>query len=219
LDGTISHQFGRDIPDNSGFFIKNNQLFGSRYTKPELPIFAYNLTNNDSIHYFGSQDRRLTKINQNSPRVFHLFPFKNEIIAVSENEPVIERFDLQGNKTEEIYCPEYFEEYIQHKIKKEEIEKSLSKMTGTASFISNAKLSGKELYLLVIGYDSAKNKVTSKQIFNFTISDSEIKLTRIINLNNEGDHAWYMSFEVFNDKILAFDGLSYQLHEFSLPTQ
>tara|TARA_A100000171_G_scaffold17924_1_gene16441 strand:- start:280 stop:1287 length:1008 start_codon:yes stop_codon:yes gene_type:complete len=214
LDGTISHQFGRDIPSNGGFFIKNNKLYGSKYDKSTPPLFSYSLTDENSIHYFGSHNRRLTEINHDRPRVFRLFPYKNEIIAVSENEPVIERFDFAGNKTEEIYYPEYFEEFIEHSIKR---EKSSPQMRGTAGFVIDASLHGSELYILLVGFDSTKNKVTSRQIFNFTISDSKIELSRIIELNNGKDDTWYMSFTIVRNKILAFDGVTYELHEFDLP--
>jgi len=214
LDGSISHQFGRDIPDNSGFFIQNDQLFGSRYTKPELPIFAYNLTNNDSTQYFGSQNRKLTVINYDRPRVFHLFPFKNNIVAVSKNEPVIERFDLEGNKTEELYYPEYFEAYI---LNAKEREKTLANMRPTFSFVSDATLLGNELYILTVGFDESKAVTTSNHIFNFSIEDSKITLSRIIELQNGGEDIWYLSFEVFEHKIVAFESRSYELHEFNLP--
>ena len=214
LDGTISHQFGREIPNNGGFFIKDNKLYGSKYDKSTPPLFSYSLTSKDSIHYFGYQNRRLTTINHDRPRVFFLFPFKNQIIAVSENEPVIERFDSEGNKTEELYYPEYFENYIEQA---KERERSETKMRGTATFMSDATLSGNELYILTIGYNKTKAKSTLNHIFNFTISDSNISLSRIIELNNGKDDTWYMSFTIVRDKILAFDGVTYELHEFYLP--
>lgn len=214
LDGTISHQFGKDIPDNAGFFFKSDKLYGSKYDKSTLPLFSYSLTDEDSTHFFGSQNRRLTTINHDSPRVFHLFSFNENIIAVSENEPVIERFDLEGEKIEELYYPEYFEHYIE---KAKERERNETKMRGTATFMSAAKLKENDLYILTVYYNKDLDKITSKHLFNFTIGDSDISLSRIIELNNGIENSWYMSFEIIQDKILAFDGISYELHEFSLP--
>lgn len=214
MDGTISHQFGEDIPSNSGFFVKNDKLYGSQYTRSNLPLFSYSLTNNDSIQYFGSQNRKLTTINHDRARDFHLFSFKNEIVAASINEPVIERFDLEGNKIDELYFPEYFEEYIQYATEK---EKSSSTMRPTFSFNSDVILSGNKLYILTVGYNKAMAKVTSNLIFNFTIENSEILLSRIIELNNNSTDAWYTSFAIFNNRILAFDAIAYELHEFNMP--
>jgi hypothetical protein len=214
LDGTISHQFGKEMPSSGGFFIKDDKLYGSQYDKSTLPLFSYSLTGEDSTHFFGSQNRRLTTINHGRPRVFFLFPYKNQIIAVSENEPVIERFDLEGNRIEELYYPEYFEKNIEQA---KERERNETKMRGTATFMSDATLSGDELYILAIGYNKTIDKVTSKRIFNFTIDDSQTSLSRIIELNSGKDDAWYMSFAIVKDTILAFDGIGYELHEFNLP--
>ena len=214
LDGTISHQFGKEMPSSGGFFIKNNKLYGSKYDKSTPPLFSYSLTGEDSIHYFGSQNRRLTVINHDRPRVFRLFPYKNEIITVSENEPVIERFDLEGNMIEELYYPEYFEKNIEQA---KERERNEAKMRGTTTFMSDASLLGNELYILAVGYNKTTAKVSSKHIFNFTIDDSHISLSRIIELNNSDHDTWYMSFTIVRNKILAFDGMAYELHEFSLP--
>jgi len=214
LDGTISHQFGKEIPSSGQFFIKDEKLYGSQYDKSTPPLFSYSLTGEDSTHFFGSQNRRLTAINHDRARVFFLFPFKNQIIAVSKNEPVIERFDLEGNRIEELYYPEYFEKNIEQA---KERERNEPKMRGTASFMSDATLLGDNLYILAIGYNKTTAKVTSKHLYNFTIDDSQISLSRIIELNNGDDDTWYMSFAIVKDKILAFDGVTYELHEFSLP--
>ena len=210
-DGSFSYQTERLMPQNGNFIIHNSTLIGSRYDESNLPIFSYNLKDTLPIKYFGTHVRQLNGINVQKPRNFNLEQWKNKIIAVCETDPVVETYDFEGRLLGSLDLKnlEYFKDYIK-KIKVDQ-EKNQS---GVYSFLYHPVISNNKLYISIVGYNRKRKREESNHILVCDLTDNQIVPLELFELNNEGVDAWYDSFSIINNKIIAFDGLSYELHEY-----
>ena len=216
LTGGYIGQIKGVIPHNGRFIINDSAYFGSLRDTSKGPIFKADL-NGDLIKRFGTQERVLNNVNQNMPRTFFLEMWQDQILAIGKNDPIIERYSINGELIDrfDYLNLKHFDTlipYLENEQKKSFMETG---MGGDISFFVNSYLYDNRLFILLSGWDKSKNNATCNQILVLDVGKEKITPIKILKLENDnGNEPWYFSFCVTDNRLIAYDNFSYEIHEF-----
>lgn len=217
MDGKHVGNIKGPIPYPGRFIIQDSTYFGSLLdNENELPIFKANI-NGHILSRFGTNKRIVNDLNVGASKTYFLEKFNNQIIAICENDPTIERYSISGQLIESFNYSDLTDlnSYINFsKRDQKEILKEKG-LYGIYSFCMNSYLTNNNLYILILAYDELTKETICNQILVFKVTENKIMPSRLFKLTNDnGNNSWYSSFCIFKDKIVAYDALSYELHEF-----
>lgn len=217
LDGGYIGNISGLMPYLGRFIIQDSIYFGTSLdSKDGLPIFKAH-TNGQVLKYFGTNQRILDELNQDAPKTYYLEKYNNQIIAICENDPVIERYSMNGQLIDsfDYSTLDNIESYINNSTIEQKKELKETGLRGIYSFCMNSYISNDKLFLLIAGYNNLSKKNTCNQILVFDVNEKRMNPTNLYKLaNDNGNDAWYSSFCILNNRIVAYDALTYELHEF-----
>lgn len=214
--GNFKRDFKQAVPHSGAFVIKNGHLIGGKkYGKDLPPLFSVDLDDTLSIKRFGSHERSLKGLNEDAAQTFHVVQWKDEFITIAESDLLIQKYNANNQVNVSLNLTEF--DFFQDGIRNsKEDEKNRTGSKGVTGFMQHPMIVDNKLYLLAYSHNTTKQLTENVHLLVFILSNDAITPTEIIRLNNEDNHSWYASFTIFDDKILAFDALSYELHQFQL---
>ena len=83
------------IPERGRFIINDSVYFGSTSTNDKPPIFKAHISGK-LIKRFGNNQRVLNDVNKNMSKNYFLETWKDQIIAICDSDPVIEKYSYNG---------------------------------------------------------------------------------------------------------------------------
>ncbi len=203
------------MPYRGDFVVVDSLLYGSTFDLSYPPLFISKFVGHEKFtKFYGSHIRMAEGVNLKRERNFMISKWEDQIIAIGENDPVIERYDLNGRLSNilDLSHLSYFEDYLRSIKEKQKTDKK-----GIASFIVGSEIKDNMLYLLLAGFNAKDVKDESNHILVCEINEDEVKPLELLKLaTDNGNEAWYYSFTVLGNKLVAFDAFSYELHEFEL---
>lgn len=135
----------------------------------------------------------------------HLFKYKSFILSVSNNMPIIEKYDLSG-RILDVY------DYSRVPVIQQTINHVENEKMGENTYfkmVPDAYLDNEKLYLLIT---SRKNdRVSSNHILEITVND-KMKITAIYILGN----GWYNSICISKNQLWTFNVLNGNLSKYTL---
>lgn len=178
------------------FFFRKGRLFLSSVSDSNS-IFSFDINTLSSEHFgdlFLFTNPTQTRIRNSR----HLFGTENYILAVSDNMPIVEKYDYSGNKLETL-------NYSRIPLVRKRIEEIRSKIQTPNSYgnlLHDAYLEKNKLYLLLY---TNKEKISCNDVMVIDLSKQKMYCKEIINLG----YGWYNSICISNDILYAFgkDGL------------
>lgn len=185
----------------------NHLAITKRFSKYKDKIYISNVSsNNSSIVSFDSQDRMipfgvLHKYNTPKETIIknekHILTYKDKIISISDNVPIIEMYDAKGVLITEFDYGNVnlIKEFITFTNKQESSENSYFVL------VSDAYIFSDNLYLMVLSLEN--NKVKSNKILEIKINEKAFKINRILNLGDD----WYQSICITNNQLIASNGI------------
>ena len=171
---------------------------------------------------FGTHKRVLRNVNQHASKKysFLLEQWQNQILAISESDPVIERYNFNGELINSLKLSklDFLQSRIKHSTNEQRKKSRKKEMVGITGFFPYSCLQGDKLYLLVYGLDESRNKPTSHHILVLEVTQKDLRPIKIFNLiKDKGKNPWYYSFSIVDKKLIAFDAYTYEIHEYRLP--
>lgn len=204
------------VPSLGRFIVNDSVYFGSS-DDIKAPIFEAHL-NGELVKRFGNNNRVLNNVNENMPRKFFLETWKNQIIAICDSDPVIERYSFNGELIDSFNYSnlKYFNSFIPY-VKGKQEKEIKSGLKGITSFCLRSYMKEGRLYLLLGGFDKSKNKEKANHILVLDVVKEKITPVKMLELRNDnGSDSWYYAFCVVDDKLIAYDCYAYEIQEFSI---
>jgi hypothetical protein len=207
IDGfikTVPLKRGIQLQTTSRFSYLNNTFYLSSVTK-ENSIVAYDFVS-DSIKHLGIINQFANEEYNYYRNERHIFIVEGRyIIAVSHTNPVIEKYDINGNLLEQFSYKDILP--VQKRIKF--IENQQSEINSVYELISDAYIESDKIYLILISNEG--NAVSSNRILKIDFRD-KMKAAQLYNL----DEGWFSSICITKEHLWAFDGKGGSLVMFSL---
>lgn len=207
------------VPHSGRFIVEDSIYYGSPMGDDSGPPIFKATIDGRVLKRFGTNTRLMNNINKDAFRKFFLERWNEQIIAICENDPVIERYSLNGNFIGmlDLSKIKYFNNlfpYFENMQKKE--RKDLG-FAGIISLVLKTYLENNRLFLLMGGYDKSTDKQTCNHILILEIGKEDITPIKILKLNGgTSNDSWYYSFCVVDNKIIAYDAFTYEIHEFEI---
>jgi len=218
LTGKYINNIKGIIPFKGRFIINDSMYFGSSLSRDSPPIFKAYL-NGELVQRFGNVNRILNNINTKRLKNYFLESWKDQIIAIVDSDPVIERYTIDGKlvSTYDYSNIDYIASYINLTKLEDKKNRAAGELIGTHMFCLNSYIQGDKLFLLLAGRDKQNNKQEMNRILMLDVGKEKIVPIKILELkNNNGKQVGYYSFCVSGDKLIAYDCYSYEIHEFSI---
>lgn len=174
------------------FVYKNNIIYLTSLSNSNS-IASYDI-NNGVIKHFGKSvefgTAKQTKIRNKR----HLFSFKNFLIAVSDNMPIVEKYDLAGNLLESFDYSDVQEvDHVLNYFKKEKEEQN-----SYYQLVTDAYLNNNNLYILLLTVKN--NTVFSNTVLTIDVN-TRIHIKKIGNIGK----GWFSSICIEDDSMWAFN--------------
>ena len=190
----------------TNFGLSGNRAIVTDFQPPHslafVDLYTGEVTNFGQMFEFGSP----VKNKHRNHRHIHVQnPF---IYAISKNQPIIERYDLQGNLVD-IYDYSNIEEVTQRLAF---IKQQPDEERSVFSLVEKSYLRDNKLYLLLITVDD-NDRPQSNKILEIDVSRT-MRATRILELKKGG---WIRSFCVLSDAIWVFQPRNTVLIKYELP--
>ena len=200
------------IPRFGSFIVNDSVYFGSK-DDYNNPLFMASLEGK-MIKEFGNNNRTVENVNQNMPKNYLLEKWQNQLVAICESDPVIERYTMDGELLDlyDYSNLKYWEPVIAF-IEKKQKEDLIAGIKGTSMFCLDSYINVDKLYLLIIGYDKTNNMTEANRILILSLTKDKIVPEKILSLDNE---AWYYAICVAGNKLIAFDNIACEIHEYRL---
>ena len=182
----------------------------------KLPISVFN-KQGELINNFGQEiiiegSSQVQKYTVNDRHLF--ITENNRLVAVSLFQPIIEIYNTLG----ELLIEKHFDNQIVNSRLEYANEKQKSNPQTTVQLFSNAYFYKNKLFIMALDHINTNVKVTSNKIIVFDITERQIKINKIIELNSsESNLGFFTAFCVFdNNQLLAYDHLTGSFRFFKL---
>jgi hypothetical protein len=214
-----NNKFVGDIPFkigmlDHGYLILKDSIYSS-FMKDEFPISIMDMSG-VKIKSFGSRNHVL-KLNQGFPRVFMFEYLKktNEILAICESEPVIEKYSKDG-KLIKVYNFSNYEPFHESIIADDQLRKEPRDANATFGFIQDTFIDDDYLYLLIYSYNKEKKCDSSNTIMILRMTQNDIIPIKNLILNPNED-SWFTAFTIYSNKLIAYNSVNSEINEYDLP--
>lgn len=219
LGGRYIRNINGLVPHSGRFIVKDSIYYGSTMRNDSAPpIFKAHL-NGSILKRFGTNSRLINNINKDAPRKFFLEKWQDQIIAICENDPAIERYSFDGEFLSSFDFSKIKHFYSLFPYIEEKEKKDLNNFgfKGVTSIVYKSYLVNNWLFLLMTGYDRFADKPTCQHILILEVEKEKITPVKMLELNNDtGDDTWYISFCVIGNRLIAYDANTYEIHEFKI---
>ncbi|MBW6537077.1 MAG: hypothetical protein K0B11_18865 [Mariniphaga sp.] len=207
------------VPFSSHFIVVDSVYYGSPMEPDNTPPIFKARINGKVLKRFGTNTRLINDINTNAPRKFFLEKWHDQIIAICESDPIIERYSFDGEFTDSFDFSEikHFNSLFPYIKDKEKKDLKNIGIRGVTSIVFKSYLENNKLFLLLMGYDKSVDKPTCHHILMLKVGKEKITPIKMLELNNNsGNRSWYYSFCVIENRLIAYDAFSYEIHEFKI---
>lgn len=136
----------------------------------------------------------------------HIVKYKNNIIAISDNQPTIEMYDINGNLLSKFNYGNV--DVVSKTI--DFINQQPKETDGYYMLISDVNIYSNKLYLIII--TNAKKDVKSNKVIEIDIENTNFKISRILDLGK----GWFTTFCVTENNLISFDAKNGNLVKFKL---
>lgn len=216
--GKYIKSYNQLLPTSGEFVIdKNFNFYGSRleFNLTTPPMYTYAIGDSSSLKHFGSHKRVVPEFNSQMPRHFFLSQYRDKIIAICENDPVVEiyNFNLDLISSFNYSNLSHLNNYMGSQIEKQKIDNKM-----VANIVTASAIDKNNLYILVPNYDKTEDKVVNNLLLRFDLKEKYLKPNGLFELGNSStkEDGFYYSFDVNNNVIFAFDAKSYEVHKYNL---
>ena len=186
------------------FFLKEGNLY---LTSPsEQNGFVSVKINSNLIDHFGKISEIELKQQNYHKKKRHVFSYKNYIISVSDNIPIIEKYDLSGKLIEQF-------DYSKVPLVKSRIDFIQTNIENENSYyllLNDAYLESDKLYVLLC--TNEHNNINSNKVMAIHLSSDSMAIKKIYNLGV----GWYSTICIVDDCLWAFSLTENSLTKFSL---
>lgn len=217
VDRGYVNSFKKILPTSAEFIITADSNFLGSLLEFNLvtpPMFSYRFEDSLSTKRFGSHKRVLQNFNLNMPRHFFLRQYQDMIIAICENDPVIEVYNKNLTLIDVLdYSKlEYLEDFIFKQREAQSIDRKM-----VSNFVTGSEVRGNDLYILINGFNKKGDKFENNHVLKVSLNEAQIRPIELIELSNSnGNDVWYYSFSIHDNKFIGFDARSYELHVYDL---
>ncbi len=162
--------------------------------------------NSNLIDHFGKISEIELKQQNYHKNKRHVFSYKSYIISVSDNIPIIEKYDLSGKLIEQF-------DYSKVPLVKSRIDFIQTNIENENSYyllLNDAYLESNKLYVLLC--TNEHNNINSNKVMAIHLSSDSMAIKKIYNLGV----GWYSTICIVDDCLWAFSLTENSLTKFSL---
>lgn len=174
------------------FFYKNEKIYLTSLSASNS-IASFDI-NTGLIKYLGKSVEFGTAKQTEIRNKRHLFSFKNFLIAVSDNMPIVEKYDLAGNLLESFDYSDIQEvDHVLNYFKKNDEEQN-----SYYQLVTDAYLNNNNLYILLLTVKN--NTVFSNTVLTIDVN-TKMHTQEICNIGK----GWFSSIGIEDDSMWAFN--------------